>query len=365
MDLKEKLISIKPRERSGSKSSNRFDYQKDWAICKIIELHNRGTDYLIAFEYHEDIIILNSSTTPDRISFYQVKTKERGNWTLNALLKRESLYLDAGHSYLGKLYSNKINFHTETESLNFVSNARFKFEMKEINGKSIHMNRICCSELSEESLRRIQYAIIEEYELSKELDFEEISFFEVTDLSIENHTEITRSRLAEFIEKIFPDTRYQITPIYQSIFDEVRRKSNQERALDSFHDLVNKRAIRREDFNKILATINSGESFKELGGKIEQMLINENLGYGFIKKFRNSWRELEVYNMNQADELLEGIHKKIYKLIEDLPKEVSETTLFECMNYVYKLYIDSQIDQNVYDEAFVKAIILKGMFVHE
>lgn len=87
MSLVEKLKKIKPRENSGSISSNRFDYQKNWAICKLIEL-SKQSDFLLAFEFYEDIIVFDSSTVPNIIDFYQVKTKNKGKQSISTLVRK-------------------------------------------------------------------------------------------------------------------------------------------------------------------------------------------------------------------------------------------------------------------------------------
>lgn len=95
----------KPRESAGARSSNRFDYQKNWAFCELIDLQLNGEDYLIVFEHHEDIVVLNSETSPTSAKFYQVKSKKTGNWTVNSLVKNESD--DKLSSIIGKLYGNQ------------------------------------------------------------------------------------------------------------------------------------------------------------------------------------------------------------------------------------------------------------------
>ena len=58
--LKEIVENI-PDDNSGSPVSNRYGYQKNWAIYKLLELENLGKDYMILMDYHEDIMILDSS----------------------------------------------------------------------------------------------------------------------------------------------------------------------------------------------------------------------------------------------------------------------------------------------------------------
>ena len=52
----QKSILDTPRENAGSISSNRFDFQKDWAICKLLELHEQKTDYVLILDFQEDTL---------------------------------------------------------------------------------------------------------------------------------------------------------------------------------------------------------------------------------------------------------------------------------------------------------------------
>ena len=71
-DFLESFVKKPVRESSGSRSSNRFDYQKNWSLCELLELHSRNSEYLMVFEHHEDIVVFDSQTTPLDAIFYQV-----------------------------------------------------------------------------------------------------------------------------------------------------------------------------------------------------------------------------------------------------------------------------------------------------
>lgn len=81
------IFAEKPRENAGARDSNRFDYQKNWTIVKLMELHTTGQDYLLAFEFHEDIAVFNSSADPTQVDFYQVKTNKDPQWKLTDFAK--------------------------------------------------------------------------------------------------------------------------------------------------------------------------------------------------------------------------------------------------------------------------------------
>src|ERR1035437_9711941 len=115
--LLDQLVQVAPREVSGSRSSNRSDYQKSWAFCLLLKLHKTGQHYLVLFDYHDDVVVLDSAANPTAMDFYQVKTKKCGNWTATLLLKREKGANDEPlNSIPGKMYSNKIAFPTTAKT---------------------------------------------------------------------------------------------------------------------------------------------------------------------------------------------------------------------------------------------------------
>src|SRR5690348_12284908 len=101
-DLQQALIDKKVRENSGSISSNGFDYQKDWSICKLLEEHQKSKDYTLLFDFHEDLVVLDSELNPVHADFYQIKTKKTGSWTMHQLLRRQNSKTSIPlHSILG------------------------------------------------------------------------------------------------------------------------------------------------------------------------------------------------------------------------------------------------------------------------
>jgi len=179
MKLKENIINQKPREKAGSTSSSRFDYQKDWSLCQLLEYHNSESDYLFIFDYHEDLLILNSETNPDKISFYQIKGNKSTNWTTDRLIKSEK---DKNGnpllSILGKLYECKNKFELETKSLNFVSNTRFNIKLN--NGLTgISKNEICIIEIADKDKKKIKDKLVNELSINNNPIFEDITFLKV------------------------------------------------------------------------------------------------------------------------------------------------------------------------------------------
>lgn len=313
--IQSKIVSVLPRESGGSVASNRFDFQKDWAICKIIELHKNPDDYLITFEHHDDIIIFDSSLNPKKVSFYQIKTKSEKSthWTFNALLKREQGKLGLLNSYLGKLYDHVLKFGADINSLNFVTNIKVKGILG--NGvKCEDTSGFCCADLSVSDLNNIENKLKAEHSTSDLGDFNNIMFFKLGELDINNHSKLTKANLAEFIECTFPGVKYQISPLYKSIFDEVKKKSNIEDAVSDFETLKKRKSISREDFDGYIASVIKSSSMNEVSAAIESRLNSEKANIGFVLSFKRQAKTYEVERMDHTNGIL--------KMIVSICKEV-------------------------------------------
>jgi hypothetical protein len=126
-----RLVTEPQREKSGETGAQRYDYQALWGLSLIFSHHATGADYAISFEFHDDIILLDSASAPSQASFYQVKTKAKGHWTLSDLTSRKKKRNDPQNgslpSHMGKLYSNYTIFPSDTDKLFFVSNVPCEF----------------------------------------------------------------------------------------------------------------------------------------------------------------------------------------------------------------------------------------------
>lgn len=157
--LSSRLALREPRETSGSSSANAFDFQKDWAICKILELHTKEEDYLVLLDYHEDIIVLDSESDPINGDFFQVKKKNNGNWTLGQLTSQKKN--SAGKplpSILEKLFSSRQLLSEGVRNLTFSSNQPISAKLRGAK-KNLVVESIRFDELSPELKEKIHYCI--------------------------------------------------------------------------------------------------------------------------------------------------------------------------------------------------------------
>lgn len=357
--LKQNIVKIKPRENSGASSSNRFDFQKNWALCKIIELHDQPDDYLVTLEFHDDVIVFDSSTNPDKISFYQVKTNKKSNWTINSLIQRKKGQ-DGNllNSHLGKLYEHFEKFDDSVASLNFVTNNKIKGLLSD-GTKCEDTVGFCCNEIDKKELDKIIQSLKDEHSLNNLKDFSSITFFKLGELSIDKHSDLTKVKLAEYIEKNMPDVKYQISPLYKSIFDEIRKKSNIEHSITSFEELRRYKSVSRQDFDSYLESLRYSESIKELHNSIESRLNSENADFLIIKNFRKYSKIYEIKKMTYNDKALKIIEKEIKKAILNIDVNLG---LVDSAEQVLSLLEIDRLINNDIDKELIQTIIFYQLY---
>lgn len=368
MELKDKIINVSPRENSGSIASNRFDYQKDWALCKILELHKERNDYLVTLEFHDDIIVFDSSSEPQKVSFYQVKTR-KGNWTINELTKRKTGTTGPLNSIIGKLYVHWENFKGDAESINFVSNSILKVKLKDRSSKSEDKRVICCQEIAQKEIEKIKNKLVEEFEELKPFlidAFNDVFLFKMHVLDINHHSEIAKGKLTDFIESYLPGLKYRPGVLYKAIFDEIRKKSNYEDHPKSFEELKQKKSISKMDFDKYLLELRKGASFKDFGKQIENRLNAEGCPITFVLKFNKLWDRLEIDRMNYNDKVFQYLIKKTKDIVLKVKKNgYLELKLIDLVEMLFDEVNTTCLLKSRFEKDYLKTIILWVLYETE
>jgi len=339
------------RESSGSRTSNRFDYQKNWSLCELLELHSSHSDYLMIFEHHEDIVVFDSQTNPLGAIFYQIKTKITGNWTVGALTKSK----DKAQSILGKLYTNHLEFSDNAKSLVFTSNQPLSAKLK--NGeKSIDLGRVTFSELSDKEKEKLHSSIEPNNKNYCDIYGLKKITTERNDLRLSDHTAITKGKLVEFFEKLHPESEVHISLVYKTFFDEIRRKTNYEKPIGEVSELFHHKGIGKSDFNKMIGTVIKRRTDSDLWSEASGTLNSEGFTFLQIKTLRSNWQKYIINKMNVSDEvhikLSEDVKSEIYKVDQgnsiDSFKDISD----KISNNLMRNYSDD------YTKEYVQAAIL-------
>ncbi|MGD0918154.1 MAG: DUF4297 domain-containing protein [Thermodesulfobacteriota bacterium] len=313
MDLRlaEQLVNRPPRETAGARSASRFDFQKDWVICLLLDLHRNETDYLLICDYHEDVIVLDSEHDPSVAAFYQVKTQTGRNWTVRALVARpkgkDGKLLP---SILGKLYSNYVLFEDNTKSLHFISNSPFKMALSS-KAPSLPLRVIKCAELDQKEIDQIKNNLTKECRVYCSIPLHPLVFFEVTPLSLQDHETHAKGKVAEFLEAMLPGRKHAVSAVYRVIFDGVRQRTGYEGPIKTFGELQSLKGIARSTLDALLEEIGGKVDPEELWEEIRERLVAEGVPALEVHRIGIAWHRYEIDRMDDTKESLQRLRMEV------------------------------------------------------
>lgn len=303
MDLKSRLISVPPRNLSGANASDRFAYQRTWALCHVMELHASGQDYVVIFDHHEDVSVLDSEDAPKSIKGYQIKTKDSGNFTLQAMLKREP---GAGQpptslpSILGRLYDLKVRFPEDAKLLAVISNASFSLRLSSDGKKHPDLESVKFEELHEADQKLICDALKSEHGIAGAIALNGILEFTKSDIPLRGHDTHAKGKLAEFLQQLFPERKFSIIPLYRALDSEVAVRNNNHDQNLSFEDLVRRKALSRRRFIEVLQQAGVSHVRVELQ-EVVQRLNSEGCPFATVADLRREWDGAQLDRLEKRD----------------------------------------------------------------
>ena len=257
-DIKELVIHF-PDDNSGSMTSNRFGYQKNWPIYKLLELESLGRDYMIVMDYHEDVIILDSSTKVENIDFYQLKTKSSDYWTKGDLIKSETNAKgEITHSIIGKLLKHSIDFPSARDYYfvtdTFVANSMLN------KGKDFQKAKIPFSKFKPDTQESIKDSIKKEFPNIKDEVWNHF-YISQEQLKSDNYKETIIGFLNKFIDQKLPVADIKATTLYDSLFSEIESLQDFEGAITETDILTVKKSFKHSDFQAFIKKLASFESY--------------------------------------------------------------------------------------------------------
>ncbi len=352
--LVEAMVKKKRREIAGARSSNRFDFQKDWALCKLLELHGTAEDYLLLCEHHDDIVVLDSSSYPTKASFFQIKSKQSGYWTLTPLIHRkkdsQGKHLS---SILGNLFDHTLTFKDGVDNLNLVSNAYFKLKTEE--GDTLSLTEFTTLALSAGEHQKLVDGLTKE--LGPEIDMTIECRLSVTPLSLLESGIHAKGRLEDFLCRSYEGDRHPTSALYKTLFDEIRRLTNYEGDCSTFEVLSEKRGICREQFESFLQCANAGQSPGDIWLKIEQQLRAEGFPFAQLRVLEQEWRQYEIERFDPTNESLHRSRREIEKMCSEALETHESSTLSDLTQVV----TDRATSQGIATKfKYLRAMILWG-----
>ena len=314
MNRLDDLVKKKPRDASGARSANRFSFQVHWALCKMLELHGGGHEYLLVLDLHEDVVVLNSEHAPTRIDFNQIKTDDGNGWTLAALLKRKAGKIGASLSILGKLYANRVTFEDVPGLLAFVSNAPCNGLVLWKPAKGNH-TVIRFDQLKKAAQKKIVNSVRAEHGLAVDPPLDDLRF-ERTDLSLLDHVNHTRGKLDSFLDDLSPGAGYPTATVYRVLVDRLQRKNNWETVPQTVADLLARKSIGRAEVTRLLAELHPAQDVRQLAQLVRQRLLDDGFSLADVRAISGALRQYSLERLDPRNVGLRELRQRVRAAVD-------------------------------------------------
>ncbi len=352
MSFADKLVQTPRREKSGETGYERYDYQASWGLALIFESHDDLDDYAIAFEFHDDIVRLNSSSDPTSARFYQVKTKLKGHWTLTDLSRRKKSKDGSPlPSFIGKMYENYQLFPGDTERLSFVSNVPCEF----IDAAKTDA---CFADCEATSFKKFLEKLKQECPLAIE-GSAKLMHFVRANLSLHDASSHLKGMMQDFVTKQLGTISYSPDTLYKTIIEECRTKSKYTGSISSFAELVKHKAITKGQVSGWLSQIavsHSPPNWADVSG---------DLTYGAMEKaeLARQWKIYRMLALGAGNEAINRVRARIRSELEKLHS--SPATLSPLTDDVLsKIWIMAKAAISDLTEARAKVMIIYEVAEH-
>ena len=341
MSAFDSIVAKKPRENAGAMAGNRFAYQLDWGLKRLLELEESGKPYTVIFDYQDDILVLDSDEDPQYIDFYQVKTNTAASgWRKNDLytvnkkktkkdqaaqptlfdeLDNDDVEEDEKYSKIAKLLIHSQDFPTEARDYFFVTNANFGSTL--IKGAKLNKaEELQFADLIEKARDEIKKRVKEELPDIDDSVFEHLHFIK-NQMGINDHEATVIGLLTNFINTHLPKAKVPVRPVYDTLIGEIRRRNNYEIEPNSKEDLLKNKAFTKDQFHKFLKGL---ETYENIEGKksIIQSILQQFLPPNAAAKRRSILKQIDSIKENF---LIYDNHEflRLYKTIDLLIDETS------------------------------------------
>lgn len=207
-------------EVGGGHNQKGIEFQKNWAIVKMFALKEKGEiDFLFLFEAVQDVSILNSSSSATAIEIFQVKKKDRKEWTWGALtnlhvpddpskarkggVRKTKPLHGISESPLGKLFASIAGFKALKSSGGFISNAGCDLEIS-TGGNVATSLPVALSKLPEHFTDLLQAALDKVQKLGNSKSDLSTVFLEKVELPVDDAQTYTIGIVHNFLNRVSP-----------------------------------------------------------------------------------------------------------------------------------------------------------------
>lgn len=262
-------------------------------------------------------------------------------------------------STLGKLYDCREKFKEKTKKLNFLSNARYKIGLAD-KSSSETKDIISGIEFCQKDKDTLKDSLKEQLSLSIEPEVGDFLQLHVLDISLTDSSRHLKGILADFFKR-----RFDVTPdvdiIYKNFLNEITKRSNFQKDILSYEDLLKHKAIPKSSFTQWIDHIVHQElSLKDKWPQIMGQLNSEQVHFTEVKQLKEAWTTFVLLSKDPNNQYINQTTRIVQQIGLPLIKN-QRLTMYQQMEAIYSVVKD-KIHSSINNEPVTKAIILNQLY---
>lgn len=325
------------KDIAGARTKSRFTYEIAHGVNLIYEEYQKDGEFFIIFDYACDI----EKGRDDKISFYQLKTKDKGTYTIDSLITPGKKTYSILQTLVNLKRSNNV------DKLYIVSNTRLSGEGTVVQNKEC----VCFDDLSDDTKKKINSKIVWPLGVP---DFKNL-FFCVSDIMLKSSENSLIGLTDKFLNNVFPASYTNPSSFKTSIMNFAREKADYDFETSTLEETIEKKGVTRKDVEKLLQDYRKGiiqsviPPFNAIKNWIDNLKLNTKLAINvknnYMSRFGKAYTnpdEKELLSMLKNDYM--SIYSDlsptdaIHKTVENFPKNdivtsVEDKYLFAIMAF--------------------------------
>lgn len=306
-----------------------FELQLCYGLKLLFSNYESVEDFVVLFEFHDDLAMIMGSEEPTEIKFYQLKSYAN-DLTLTSLLKKITSKKSKNNkvatkkdSVIEKLYFNLDKFGDLATSADVVSATHCK--STKTSDTILHKARFTFDELSPDDQQVVIDLLKARYGASKisQTSLERVGYTKVQ-MSKEEHLQIVKGSVHDFLLSVTGTDEQPLESLTATIKEICRRKQMRKTADVSpiYSEAIKQKGVSKSELNEWITTAKNYRKcppWAEISADIHTLSLTEKL------QIRNSFEEYKTQVLNSGNTIIEKLKHAIKKEITLNPIDASET----------------------------------------
>jgi hypothetical protein len=238
---------------------------------------------------------------------------------------------------LGKLYSAALQFAGSVGSIRIASNAPFSLPTRTWACPS-SATCLAWADLALEAIAHIEASLRTELSLPANAQCSPGIDFEISPLPIREHAATTKGHIAEFLENHFGVIKAPVAPLYRTLFDTIKTRTDEEGTWADFASLKTKKGVSRTQLQQLFQNAGATRDRDADWNMVSARLTAEDFPFSRLAAVQREWRTHEIARMDATNAPLRGAVDEIGRIVSELLAAHPDTTLTALLDEVEKVF---------------------------